>query len=386
MRIGLLYPERRPLDPQSWSGTPAGLASGFAELGCEVVPIGTGTSRVLHKVAAGVARLSGHTGAVYDRTMPRQFARNRGLAQSMKQAGTLDIVVSMGSELYDLALLRKSLAPVAPVVTYDDGTLFQMWNHPDSDLRLSGYPDSRVQTWVHRQRLSSRAADLNLVSTSWASRSFIDDYGIDPLRVKTVGMGHNPRKVDVTARDWSIPRYLYLGVDWQRKNGAAVLAAFKRVRRDYPEARLDMVGNTPAVHEPGVTIHGLLRRGDPVAQKNIDGLFSRATCFTMPSRLDPSPIAYLEAGSAGLPVVGTREGGAAELLGEGAIAVNPLDTEAITSAMLELANPDRARVLGGVARRAAASTTWSGVAQKMLEATSVLRAEARTRSGIQVRR
>lgn len=369
MRIGLLYPERVPLDPQSWSGTPAGLANGFEELGHEVVPVGVRLPWVVQTALSAMTRLSGQRGAVYDRMWPRQFGRNVALTGEMKRVGTVDLLICMGSEMYALSKLQGS---AAVVVTYDDATLAQMWRHPDSDLRLSGFSESRVQTWIRRQCASSRAADLNLVSTSWAAASFVDDYGIEPARVKSVGMGHRPRRVDATMRDWSVPRYLYLGVDWERKNGAAVVDAFKRVRRDYPEAQLDMVGNTPVLHEPGVTTHGLLRRGDSTAQKIIVGLLARATCFAMPSRLDPSPIAYLEAGSSGIPVVGTREGGAMELLGGGSIAVDPHDTEAIAVAMKEFADPVRARQCGEIARRAAALTTWSGVAQKILNAASMV--------------
>lgn len=370
MRIGLLYPERRPLDPQSWSGTPAGLASGFRELGCEVVPIGAHLPYGGHELFSLLARATGRRGAIYDRTWARQYARNLALHRELKKAVPLDLVIAMGSEMYDLSLLRRHGVPIA---TYDDGTLAQMWRHPDSDLRLSGFPEPRVKSWISRQLKSSRAADLNLVSTSWAARSFASDYGIEPAKVSVVGMGHRPRTVDAQNRDWTLPRYLFIGVDWRRKNGDAVLAGFRRVRDKHPHARLDLVGNIPAIDEAGVVVHGLLKRGDAAGQRKIDGLLGRATCFAMPSRFDPSPIAYLEAGSAGLPVVATVEGGAVELLGEGATAVDPRDVDAVSAAMLALVNPSRAEQQGQAARRAAAATTWQGVAEKMLHAATALR-------------
>jgi glycosyltransferase involved in cell wall biosynthesis len=88
----------------------------------------------------------------------------------------------------------------------------------------------------------------------------------------------------------------------------------------------------------------------------------------MPSRFDPSPIAYLEAASAGLPVVATTEGGAGELLGSAAVSVHPDDDDAIVAAMLDLADPAVARTRGEEAHRRSEDATWQAVASRVLAA------------------
>ena len=76
-----------------------------------------------------------------------------------------------------------------------------------------------------------------------------------------VGIGRNHTVVE-PSRDWMKPRFLFVGGDWQRKNGDAVLRAFDRLRSRIPGARLDLVGNHPEVSMEGVYGHGWLSLAD----------------------------------------------------------------------------------------------------------------------------
>ncbi|MEW1823716.1 glycosyltransferase family 4 protein [Arthrobacter sp. NPDC080031] len=182
-------------------------------------------------------------------------------------------------------------------------------------------------------------------------------------------MGHRSRRAAPgVVRDWSKPRFLFVGVEWRRKNGAAVVRAFEEVRKLVPAATLDLVGNHPEIDAPGVTGHGFLARGDVSAQLKLDRLYAEASCFVLPSRFDPSPIAYLEAASAGLPVIATSRGGAGELIKDGAIVVDPGDSRALVHAMLFLADPSAAQLMGSAAARNAATSSWADVADRIVEA------------------
>jgi glycosyltransferase involved in cell wall biosynthesis len=250
-----------------------------------------------------------------------------------------------------------------------------MWRNPASDIRQSGFPAGAVHRWFARQGRSSRAASVCCVSTGWAARSFTGDYCVPLDRVRVVGMGHRPRSgaADVE-RSWRTPRLLFVGVDWQRKNGAAVLRAFAALRASHPEATLDLVGRHPRLDEPGVTGHGFLPREDPDAQRTLDRLYAAATAFVLPSRFDPSPIAYLEAASAGLPVVATTEGGAGELLGAAAVTVHPDDDAGLVDALHRLADPATARAMGAQASQVAAASSWPAVAARIADALASVRA------------
>ena len=338
------------------------------------MPIGTRDARLHARVRSGWARLAAGTGTVGARDPRRVAARTALLRDAVRRAGPLDGLIAMGSELYVLGDVRGTAA----TATYDDASLVQQWSSPDSDIRGTGIGEDVVRPWFAGQRASSLAADVCCVSTGWAGRSFTEDLGVPADRVRVVGMGHRPRlPVPDVTRDWQRPRFLFVGIDWRRKNGDAVVRAFRDVRAALPDARLDVVGEHGSLDEPGVTGHGLLRRSDPEAQRLLDELFARATAFVLPSRFDPSPIAYLEAASVGLPVVATTEGGAGELLGPAALTVHPDDRAAIVDAMRRLADPVTARTLGDEAARRAAGSTWEGVARRLLQAVGTRPSDSR---------
>jgi glycosyltransferase involved in cell wall biosynthesis len=363
-RIGLLYPAPDPASPDNWSGTPRGLHDGFTAQGLTVVPVPYRPGPGVQQAIAVLARTGGRRGVAARRSPVASAARSRLLARSFRRAQPLDALVAMQTDVYDLAkVLGSSMIPVA---TYDDGTFAQFQNHADSDLRRSGFPVQDVQMWAARQAIACNRATSACVSTSYGARSIIDDYGVPAERVHVVGMGHRRREIDPSGRDWSTPRFLFVGVDWGRKNGAAVLAAFAAVRQSYPQATLDIVGDHPVLDAPGVTGHGFLARSDQAAQRKLDGMFARSTAFVLPSRFDPSPIAYLEAASCGLPVIATTEGGAHELIGEAAITVHPDDEAGLIAAMLRLAEPDMARRLGAEALRRSQDSTWLEVSRRIL--------------------
>ncbi|MGY3567072.1 glycosyltransferase family 4 protein [Sinomonas sp. RB5] len=375
-RIGLLYPAPDPLSPAVWSGTPHGLADGLAAQDVEVVPIGVRLPFGVHQAVALASYAGGQRGAVADRMPIRQIARTTVLGSQMRRKAPLDGVIAMGSEMYRL----KRIVPEGTAsATFDDGTLQQMWAHPDSDIRQSSFPERHVRLWIDRQAASSRAADVCCVSTAWAARSFEEDYGVPGERIRVVGIGHRPRSTQRDVRDWNRPQYLYVGVDWERKNGAAVVAAFRQVREHIPHALLHLVGRVPEIEEPGIVRHGFLPREDGRAQAILDDLYARATCFVLPSRFDPAGIAYLEAGSAGLPVIATTAGGPQDLIGKAGQLVDPHDVGSITQAMKDLAVAERARAAGAEAARVALRYSWTRVAGRVLAAL----AEAQTsRSGV----
>jgi glycosyltransferase involved in cell wall biosynthesis len=364
-RVGVLYPTRSATSRENWSGSPAGIASGLEARGLEVVPIGTAVPHPTSLAFRTRERL-GRRDPLRSRSQERTDLRTEVLRLSVRRNAPLDALVAMGTDLYELARCRPHDVPVA---TFDDGTLAQQWRNADSDIRGMAPPEGLVRQWCATQAASSRAADVCCVSTSWAAESFVRDYQVRATDVRVVGMGHRPRRAAGNAtRSWTTPRFLLVGVDWQRKNGAAVLEAFRHVRAEVPGATLHVVGRHPRLDEAGVVGHGLLSLDDPEAQARLDHLFATATAFVLPSRFDPSPIAYLEAASAGLPVVATTEGGAGELLGEAAISVGPDDHRALVAAMLRLTGPEEAARLGALSALRAEDATWTAVAGRILDA------------------
>lgn len=366
-RVALIHPSRGPVTRELWSGTPAGLVGGLRELGIEAVPLGFRLPVAAHKAVALADRAGGRRADRADHSPVRMRARELSYRRQLARLGRIDAGIAVGTDCFRMDRVAWGF----PVASYDDTTFATMWRHPDSDVRLRGFAERDVRQWIETQRLSSRSAQVNCASTAWAARSLVDDFGIDPRQVAVVGMGHVARPERANPRrDWRRPTFLFLGVEWQRKNGDVVLRAFEQLRQRVPEARLHLVGAHPEVHRDGVIDHGYLPRTDPRAQAELDRVFRESTALVLPSLFDPSPISYLEAASAGLPVIATSEGGAGELLGDAAITVRPRRIDEVMAAMLALCDPAEAERRGRVSSAIAATATWRDVAGRIVAALS----------------
>lgn len=350
-RIALVQ-QGDPMDPASWSGVPARLSGGFEQAGCEIVPV-----RARFRGAGRLGELLGMSWA--RQSASRSFAAACGAVanRALRRAARLDGVVMIGSGYR----LRTEL----PIVTFEDMTLVQAQAQGEPPYDSLG--EAAAARWLERQRRIYGQARGCCLASAWAAASVRQDYGVPAAKVHVVGVGRNI-EVGRPRRDWSVPRFLFVGADWRRKRGDAVLDAFAKVRDRHPEATLDLVGNHPEVVAAGVTGHGRLPLGSAEGQRAYAELLRRATCFLMPSSHEPFGIAYLDAGAGGAPSIGTTVGGAPEAFGDGGIAVDPEDPEALPAAMLRLADPETARRLGERAAAHAAAFTWQATAERLLRA------------------
>jgi Glycosyl transferases group 1 len=341
-----------PTDAATWSGVPASLASGLEAAGCAVAPV-----RAEFPGAGRVARLLGMDWA--EQATSRAFAAACGAAgdRRLVRAGELDGVVMLGS--------GYALSTAVPTVSFDDMTvaLARRQGAPPYD----GLDEAGARRWQARQRRIYERARGCCATSTWAADSIREDYGIPASKVHVVGVGHNvdPGRAE---RDWSAPRFLFVGADWERKRGDAVVAAFAAVRRRHPEATLDLVGGHPEVDAEGVAGHGRLPLNSEDGRRRYGELLRRATCFLMPSTYEPFGIAYVDAASSGIASVGTTVGGAADAIGDGGRLVDPADEGALREAMLELSNPETARRLGERAYERSKLLTWRAVAERLLRA------------------
>jgi glycosyltransferase involved in cell wall biosynthesis len=341
-----------PLNPRTWSGSPAGICSGLTAWGAEVVPIDARPPGALKLVR--LLRRSW----TWEATNPAFAAASGTWAdRQLRRAGRLDGVVAIGSGY----LLKTAV----PTVTFEDETVAQALRQASSPLLA--LPPRAARRWQERQRNTYLRSRACCVGTDWAAGSVRDDYEIDADKVRVVGFGRNLDPLPAE-RDWSTPRFLFLGVDWELKRGPAVLAAFAEVRARHPEARLDVAGEHPPLDAAGVSGHGRLALGSPPERRRLAELLSRATCLVVPSTREAFGIAYVDAAAAGLPSIGTTVGGAAETIGDGGRTVAPGDHAGLVAAMLELADPDTARRLGERARERSALFTWRAVSERVLRA------------------
>jgi glycosyltransferase involved in cell wall biosynthesis len=285
----------------------------------------------------------------------------------LRAAGHLDGIVQIGT--------GYTLATDVPVATFEDMTIAQTRGNGQAYTGWSDISDRAFNARVERQRRIYEQAVACCLTSRWAAESVIDDYGIGREKVHIVGVGRNHTAPETAERDWTLPRFLFVGMDWPRKNGDGVVRAFARLREELPGATLDLVGGHPEISAPGVTGHGILRMNDPTQHAELERLFGESTCFVMPSFSEASAIAYVEAGAAGLPSIGTTAGGSDYLIGDGGVVVDPHDDHALLDAMRRLADPETAQRMGATAKARSAMFTWPEVARRLVRALDGVPAE-----------
>lgn len=369
-RIGVAFPGD-PRQPATWSGIPFGIMRGLREAGVDAVPIRAQPASALVRfftlnvVAAAYLRPGRGVGAVVRRARaaataspPLTSLETWAASSALRDAGPLDGIVQVGT--------GYELSTGVPIATFEDMTVQQVTTHPYLGWDLLSA--RAMQTRIARQRRAYDQAVACCVTSPWVAESLVSDYGVAPEKVHVVGIGRNHEARDVEQRDWSSPRFLFVGLDWARKNGDGVIRALARLRQEVPAASLDVVGGHPPLAAAGVTGHGVLRLDVPEQRARLDRLFSEATCFVMPSHSEALGIAYVEAAAAGLPSIGTSQGGSDYLIGDGGLIVHPDDMDALVAAMRRLSDPEIAARIGQAGRRRAERFTWLAVAQRLLRA------------------
>jgi glycosyltransferase involved in cell wall biosynthesis len=361
-----------PESTQTWSGTTAGVLSALRGLDVEThaidLTLPAGIEQATLAAAAGTSRNR------FDAQSTALTTRVRsGLAHVRMRGLELDGAVQIGTTF--------SLPSRLPFVTLEDMTLRQAISvHPVFSRMSTG----AIAGWERRRAGIYDSARACAVASHWAGDSLIDDYGVARARTAVVGLGANHR-IDVQAgeRDWSIPRFLFVGIDWQRKGGPLTVRAFSRLRRMYPDATLDLVGGHPRLDEPGLRAHGPLSPELAGEREVMAGLFARATCLVMPSQVEPFGIVHIEAAAAGIPSIGSSVGGPRDLIGaDGGLVVDPDDEEGLLAAMLSLSDPASARRMGAAARERARLYTWAKVAERLLRTLGLRIPDGREPAGL----
>jgi glycosyltransferase involved in cell wall biosynthesis len=250
--------------------------------------------------------------------------------------------------------------PGRPLVIYTDHTIASHREYLHSDPRLF-----RSKTLLELERALYLRADRILVSAAHVEQTLIRSYGCDAKRIATILIGANVKEAassDALER-YAAGRILFVGIDWVRKGGPTLLSAFDKVADNFPEATLTIAGCSPELSHPRARATGLISRAD------VATLFAGSSIFCLPSVVEPSAVASVEAMAFKLPVVATTVGGFPGMVedGETGVLVPPNDSTALAGALTGLlADPKRARALGQAGfRRGRDLFTWDAVGARL---------------------
>lgn len=153
------------------------------------------------------------------------------------------------------------------------------------------------------------------------------------------------------------------------------IQAVAALRHKYPHIRYTVVGGgqeAASLQQLARDLHvqELVEFTGQVSNKNVPGFLAKAQVFSLPSSMEGFGIAYLEAMAAGLPVIGCRGEGIADVVrsGETGLLIEPNNLDALVTAMDQmLADPDWTRRMGLRARNLALNKlSWQANADKTI--------------------
>lgn len=267
--------------------------------------------------------------------------------------------------------LRPLLPATATLCSYHDGNIAQARKSPYFPAGISA---ARIARAVDYERRVYDNLDHIFTMSHYLRQSFIDDFGVPPGKVTVIGAGVNVDGVpEIAPRDFSAQRLLFVGVDFHRKGGADVLAAFREVRRALPKAELHIVGpatlEIPPDERQGVTMHGFIAKNEPAGRATMEGLWRSASLFVMPSLYEPFGIAPLEAMLYGMPCVLSDAWAFPEMVTPGVNGdlVPTRDARQLAATLIRLlSDPDGLERMGTAGReRVVRDFTWPAVVSKL---------------------
>lgn len=210
-----------------------------------------------------------------------------------------------------------------PVVFWTDATFAGMVDFYPEFTNLCS-ESIRNGNEMEQQALSK--CRLAIYSSEWAAQSAIQNYDIDPEKVKVVPFGANINcdrgindiEVIIDKKEVDICKLLFVGVDWQRKGGDKALAVAELLNKQGLRTELHVVGCTPPFTPPSfVKTHGFISKKNEDGQKKIDQLFSESHFLIVPSRAECFGVVFAEASSFGLPSLATKVGGIPTVIRDG---------------------------------------------------------------------
>jgi len=302
----------------AWSGSVFHVREALAKAGSDIIPVDsleekgryTGKVReILCKKLTGKTYLRDRSPALLDGYASQVAARCAVLQP--------DVIFSPGT--IPIAHLRAD----KPVVFWTDATFAGITDYYSHFTNLS--PRTLREGREMEQRALTHCS-LAIYTSDWAAKSAIDNYDVDPAKVKVVPYGANVSSdrdeaavhALVASREAGVCELLFVGVDWERKGGPVALEAARILHERGVKVRLHIVGVEPPGQMPDFVIrHGFVSKKTPQGAAKLANLFSQAHFLIVPSRAECFGLVFAEAGSFGLPSLAAITGGVPSVVTSG---------------------------------------------------------------------
>jgi len=184
-------------------------------------------------------------------------------------------------------------------------------------------PDERhVEHGYNLERKALNSACRIIYSSEWIKQKAIEFYQIDPKKIEVVEFGANIPEPDNYSIDIACDfcRLLFVGMDWERKNGDLVLQLFELLKKDGFPCTLTIIGSVPnedVEEDDDLTIIPFLDKSDPDDLKRFCQILSESHFLVLPTKFDAFGIVFCEASAYAVPSIAADVGGVPQAVKEG---------------------------------------------------------------------
>jgi len=214
-----------------------------------------------------------------------------------------------------------------------------------------------------------------LCMSEWARQQTLESHSLPEEKVEAVGWG--PCGVDLSEELVENyvrrPLVLHVSNDFRRKGVDWLLQTAELVGRRDASIEFALIGRLAEIKNFKLP-QNVKYWGPIYDREKLANFFRTASVFFLPHRFDRSPHVLVEAMTAALPLIASKQGGAIELIegtGVGSLC-EPGDISAYAESILQLVGDKKARDAAGRSARVlqAKRYNWGSVATRIVSALS----------------
>lgn len=222
-----------------------------------------------------------------------------------------DFIFSPGS--IPISLLETRI----PKVFYTGACFAGMVGFYDGFSQLS---DETIRNGNYLEQAALSNSKLVFYASDWGKQTAIENYNVDPDKIKVVPYGANLEsrltfeevQSMISIRSDSVCKLLFIGVDWERKGGDFALEVAAEMNRRGIQTELHVVGlnHIPLKKIPPFLInYGFLSKANPEQKVKLEHLLADSHFLVVPSKAEAFGVVFAEASAWAIPSFSFHVGG-----------------------------------------------------------------------------
>ena len=203
-----------------------------------------------------------------------------------------------------------------PIIYFSDAVVSCMNNY-----YWFGCQDKEIKEYNSTQKKALDNANSIVLTSHWAEKATIEDYGISKDKISVHHFGSNIEVEEVEHVEHEGFNLLFVGADLNRKGISVAIEAVKICNKmdTNHHYTLNVVGGKPEcdVNPEEVIVHGFINRNNDDERQKLDYLRAISDVFILPTRAECAGIVFCEAAAYGMPSLSFSTGGVPDYIRDG---------------------------------------------------------------------